>query len=254
MATNNKPYPELGIKEIKKKLAKIPPSFEHEDFSDSTRLDDTALQSKYLQKKTIISIAAACLILSIIGIFGFLYYQQYTGASVADAFSVHHATPPDYKTYTNNVAGFSIRYPGTWTMVSGSNNQSNGGFYFSSANIDFKEEQSPGDAVVQVEPQVANGLSFESWLTKMETTYYAPSEIISKTALAINNLPAKHYVLSPAYPQQPAAKNVDMYVLRTSATMYYKVILYTDSQKTHDQYAPIFALMLNSMAFSPNIN
>ena len=254
MATNNKPYPELGIKEIKKKLSKYPTSFKHEDFSDPELLDDVTIQPKYIEKKTIISIAISCFVLSILGIFGFLYYQQYKGTSVADAFSVHHTTPPDYKTYTNTVAGFSIRYPGTWTMVSGSNNQSYGGFYFSSANIDFKEEQSSGDAVVQVEPQVANGLTFESWLTKMETTYYAPNEIISKTALAINNLPTKHYIISPSYPPLAAAANVDMYVIRTSPTIYYKVILYTDSQKTHDQYAPIFALMVNSMAFSPNIN
>ena len=252
MGSPKNQYPQLNIKKLKKNIYKLDPAFFDdfdEDFGDEPDFDPRINPSKKTTTAKTIKILVACVILSFVGIFGFLLYKEYTAKGINGPDFGYVKPIPDFQTYDNDNFGFTVQYPGTWTRLSGSNNESNGGIFFGSSNADFKEELGPGEALVQILPQVSQGIGFEAWLIQQENDFYNPGEIISKTPVTVDNLQAKRYIIQLKNPPLKVGGYVDMYVVNKDSQYYFKILLQTSDQQTHDKYWPIFQNMLHSLVF-----
>jgi hypothetical protein len=255
MGSSKNQYSQLNIKKLKKNIYKLDPTLFDEPGDNSNGeaylSDPNQKNTKCISARRTFKILIICIVISFVGIFGFLLYIEYTHVSINGQNFGYVAPIPDYRSYTNDYWGISLQYPGTWTILGGSNNENNGGLFLSSANVNFKEELEPGEALIQILPQVSQGLGFEAFLTKMEQDNYNPGEILSKTPTTVDNLEAKEYIIQEHYPQLQVGGYVDMFVINKDSKYFYEVSLITADKGTHDKYWPILQNILKSAVLSP---
>lgn len=199
-------------------------------------------------KKKSIFFFIACLLIAILGVFGFLFYKEYKKTEVAGLNLPARLTSPPVKIYTNDYWGIKFSYPGDWWPVIGSFEEGN--YYFSSENINFLQEQSNNEAIIKLETyHNIQFPDFKQWLADREENYFPRDKILDEHEITINGHAGKEYVYNPNKPQWDNALYIDKVVLPRDNRNIYIFFLITKNQAVHDNFKPLYDKILNSAEF-----
>ena len=197
-------------------------------------------------KKQFAIVSIICLLVAILGIFGFLLYKEYKKGDVAGVSLPPRLISDPIKLYNNDYWGVRFSYPGDWWPVIGSFDEGN--YYFFSENINFLQEQSPNEAIIKLETYHNISFpTFRQWLDDREKNYFPQSKIVSQQDISINGHDGKEYVYIPSRPEWPQATYIDRVVLARDQRNIIILYLITSDVGSHDRFNPLYLQILNSV-------
>ena len=192
--------------------------------------------------KKIITTFFICLFVSSAGVFGFLFYQEYSKQAIAGPFSTPEKNSAQTKTYTNDYWGFRFTYPATWWQVIGSYQE--GDYFFASEPINFISELEPGEAVLEVQTyDNYKNMAFADWLKDREQNYF-PLGTLQRLQTTLQGHLYAEYLLKPSRPgSNPPFW--DIRVISIDNKKIYILFLETDGPDTNKKFQETYNSITN---------
>jgi hypothetical protein len=186
-----------------------------------------------------------CLTIAVLGVFGFLLYQEYGKQPLKQQPQATGKNLPDQKNYTNDYWGFGFVYPASWSQVIGSYQE--GDYYFASEPINFISELEPGQALLEVQTyNNYKNLAFDDWLKDREENYF-PRGILEKKSGQFKNYLFAEYSLKPARPG-PNPGLWDIKAVSKDGRKIYLFIFQTDSRQIEQKFQNVFNNLMDSLS------
>jgi hypothetical protein len=199
-------------------------------------------------KKSLLITLAVTMLLAVLCVFGYLIYQEYRQAGIADPSSTQQAPDIYDKLYSNDSWGFKFSYPQSWWPVIGTFDE--GDYFFASEQINFTDQLDQGQAQLEVKCYKDwKNMPNQAWLTFMQTNYLPYGKILQNRMYSLNGYAVQRQLIQLNTPQNPNTGYWDMAVVSPGNSTHYLFIFQTDGPATHDKFDADFESILNSLKF-----